>query len=213
MGGSKFPKLRGGNVLGLAFQSPLQYYGGRGLQQQVRIHTTTLQCYGLRVLCACSGSSGPEIMSPSETRYDSSEDLLFRDIAFNEIRDPSVMRVHLKASKTDPFRTGVDVYVGKIGNDLCPITVIVQYLAKRGGGDGPLFVYRNGKFLTRESLVACIRDALGSVGVDVSRYSGHSFSRSGAATTALQAGVSDTTIQMLGWWRSDTYKRYIQGNS
>ena len=54
-----------------------------------------------------------------------------------------------------------------------------------------------------------IRDALSASGLDASKYSGHSF-RSGAATTALDAGISDATIQMLGRWRSDAYKRYIK---
>ena len=43
----------------------------------------------------------------------------------------------------------------------------------------------------------------------MSKYSGDSF-RSGAATTALEAGISDVAIQMLGQWRSDAYKRYIK---
>ena len=81
-------------------------------------------------LCFFGFFQSGEIMSLSETRFDPSEVLLFRDIAFNEIRDPSVVRLHLKASKTDLFRTGVDIYVGKTGNDLCLITVMVRYLAK-----------------------------------------------------------------------------------
>ena len=76
----------------------------------------------------------------------------------------------------------------RTGNDLCPITAMVCYLSMHGGGDGLLFLYNDGRFLTRESLVACIREALSSSGIDVSNYSGHSF-RSGTATTALQAGV------------------------
>ena len=152
-------------------------------------------------LCFFGFFRSGELISPS--------DLLFQDIAFNDIGKPSIMQVHLKASKTDPFRTGVDVYVGKTNNDLCPLTAMVHYLSMRGGGDGPLFVYRNGRFLTRESLVVRIRDALNSSGIDASNYSGHRF-RSGAATTALQAGVSDAAIQMLGRWRSDAYKRYIK---
>ena len=35
-----------------------------------------------------------------------------------------------------------------------------------------------------------IRTALGSSGINASKYSGHSF-RSGAAITALEAGISD----------------------
>jgi site-specific recombinase XerD len=45
--------------------------------------------------------------------------------------------------------------------------------------------------------VVQIRDALSSSGLDASKYSSHSF-RSGTATTALEAGIGDATIQMLG---------------
>ena len=44
---------------------------------------------------------------------------------------------------------------------------------------------------------------------DSSQYSGHSF-RSGAATTAVERGVGDATIQMLEQWKSDAYRAYIK---
>jgi hypothetical protein len=54
-----------------------------------------------------------------------------------------------------------------------------------------------------------VREALAAAGVDQSAYSGHSF-RSGAATTAARQGVGDTTIKMLGWWKTSAYQLYIQ---
>ena len=111
--------------------------------------------------------------------------------------------------KTDPFRSGVDIFVRKTGNDRRPVTAMVNYLARRGSRDGTLFTYKDGRFLTRESLEVQIHDALSTSGLNMSKYSGDSF-RSGAATTALEAGISDVAIQMLGQWRSDAYKRYIK---
>jgi integrase len=160
-------------------------------------------------LCFFGFFRSGKLTSPSEVRCDSTEHLTFADIAVNDRDSPTILRVHLKASKTDPFRSGVDVFVGKTGNDLCPVLAMVNYLAKRGSRDGALFAYQDGRFLIRESLVVQIRNALSSSGLDASKYSGHSF-RSGAATTALEAGIGDATIQMLGRWRSDAYKRHIK---
>jgi len=47
------------------------------------------------------------------------------------------------------------------------------------------------------------------VGVDLSRFSGHSF-RIGAATTAAKVGVSDSIIQIMGSGRSSAFVRYIR---
>ncbi len=86
---------------------------------------------------------------------------------------------------------------------------VLSYLAVQGTHVGPLFIFSDGKHLTRQCLVLHLRQALKSVGVDQSRYSGHSF-RIGAATTAASVGVEDSAIQMLGRWKSTAYLSYIQ---
>ena len=98
---------------------------------------------------------------------------------------------------------------GKLEIELCPVTAMVNYLGRRGSRDGALFAYDDGRCLTRENLVVQFCDALSASGLDASKYSSHSF-RSGAATTALEAEISDAAIQMLGQRRSDAYKRYIK---
>ena len=122
---------------------------------------------------------------------------------------PSSLRIRIKASKTDPFRQGVDIFVGRTGNELCPVAATLAYMVQRGPGPGPLFKFQDGKPLTRQRFVARVREALTSAGVDSSAYSGHSF-RSGAATTAAKCGVSDAVIKMLGRWKSSAYQLYIK---
>ena len=58
-------------------------------------------------------------------------------------------------------------------------------MVQRGPGPGPLFKFQDGKPLTSQRFVARVREALTSVGVDSSAYSGHTF-RSEAATAAAK---------------------------
>jgi hypothetical protein len=59
-----------------------------------------------------------------------------------------------------------------------------------------------------EHLVKSIRTALLSAGINPANFAGHSFRR-GAASQAAAAGCADHEIQLLGRWRSDAYKLYI----
>ena len=57
------------------------------------------------------------------------------------------------------------------------------YMSVRLAGPGPFFMEWDGRPLSRPALVTGICRALVSAGVDVSRFSGHSF-QIGTATTA-----------------------------
>jgi len=150
-----------------------------------------------------------EITVPSQDAYDPTAHLSFNDIAVDAHTNPTVTEIHVKASKTDPFRRGVNLYIGRTNNDLCPIAAMMAYLAIRGGSEGPLFRFKSGQPLTRERFVTKVREALSASGVDHSKYAGHSF-RIGAATTAAQCGIADSTIQLLGRWESSAYLLYIR---
>ena len=54
-----------------------------------------------------------------------------------------------------------------------------------------------------------VKAALERGGVCSDGFSGHSF-RIGAAKAAAEAGVGDAVIQLLGCWKSDAYKGYVQ---
>ncbi len=162
---------------------------------------------------ACMGFFGflraGEFTVPSGASFDPADCLTFADVAVNSHTAPSLVRVHLKQSKTDPFRQGVDVFLGRTGRDLCPVSAILSFMVARGSTPGPLFVFQSGAPLTRQLLVAKLRSALRSKGIDQSKYCGHSF-RIGAATAAAAAGIEDSSIQMLGRWQSQAFLRYIQ---
>lgn len=160
-------------------------------------------------LCFFAFLRSGEITVPNDTDYDVGAHLSFDDVSVDSFSSPSTLKVRIKASKTDPFRMGVDVYVGRSGDLLCPVTAVLAYMVARGKGTGPFFRFQDGKPLTRVRFVARVRDALAKAGVDQSAYSGHSF-RSGAATTAAKQGISDSTIKILGRWKSSVYQLYIK---
>ena len=131
------------------------------------------------------------------------------DVAVDSHTAPTHMTVHLKQSKTDPFSAGTTLHVGTTGDNLCPVTAMLAYLAIRPASPGPLFLFEDGATLSRQRLVHSLHQALSMAGIDDSRYSGHSF-RIGAATTAAKAGVSDSLIQTLGRWKSSAFTVYIR---
>ena len=150
-----------------------------------------------------------ELTIPAGTAFNPTRHLTPRDIAIDNWQQPSALQVHLKASKTDPTRQGVDPFIGRTYNALCPVVAMLKYLAIRGCSEGPLFRLQDGSPLTRPHLVDKVKATLRKAGVDPTHYSGHSF-RIGAATTAAARGVNDATIQLLGRWASDSYTRYIR---
>ena len=135
--------------------------------------------------------------------------LSLADVAIDSRSDPSIVFLTLRQSKTDMFGMGITVYLGHTGDVLCPVSVLLAYLAIRPPTPGPLFLLKSGDPLSRTILVAAVRQALVSKKVDISLFNGHSF-RIGAAMAASQAGLSDSTIMQLGRWKSSAFIRYIR---
>ena len=150
-----------------------------------------------------------EFTVPSQEAYDSDTHLSLADIALDDKNNPTVIQVTIKQSKTDPFRQGVDLYLGKTWKDICPVCAIIPYLVIRGAKPGPLFVFADGLYLTRQRFASLVTSTLQRAGIDDKRYNTHSF-RIGAATTAKEAGISDIHIKMLGRWKSSAYQLYVR---
>lgn len=70
-----------------------------------------------------------EITVPSEMAYDVGAHLNFPDVTIDNPKNLTLTRIRLKVSKTDPFRNGVDVYLGHTRDQLCLIEVILAFLA------------------------------------------------------------------------------------
>ena len=150
-----------------------------------------------------------EMTIPLESSFDPTSHLCVSDVSVDCISDPKIVKLNLKASKTDPLRKGVEIVLGRTNNGLCPVTALLAYLAIRGSGPGFLFLFTDGRPLTKQRFVSGVREALAAIGFEPSLYAGHSF-RIGAAAVAGACGLSDSTIQMLGRWQSSAFQLYIR---
>ena len=79
-------------------------------------------------------------------------------------------------------------------------------MAIRGPGPGPLFRFQDS---VPPRLVVELKKVLSAARVDCRLYSGHSF-RNRAATTAAMQGLEDSTIKMLGRWKSEAFQAYLK---
>ena len=147
------------------------------------------------------------IASPND--FDPAAHLSINDIAVDNRNSPSLLRVTIKQSKTDPFRKGVQIFLGRTGKAICPVTAILPYLAIRGNTEGLLFITKTGRPLTRQHFSSALTTILQTAGLQAEQYNTHSF-RIGAATSAKQSGISDLHIKMLGRWQSSAYETYIK---
>ena len=172
-------------------------------------HHDTTMLWAAAAACFFGFFRAGEITIPSTSTFDPAVHLAWGDVAVDAGQPPSKIRIWLKRSKTDQFGRGVAVFLGATGDDLCPVSAMLAFVALRGNSPGPFFRFRNGNPLTKARFVARVREALEQAGIPAQSYSGHSF-RIGAATAAAQAGIQDSTIQALGRWSSTAFLRYIR---
>ena len=150
-----------------------------------------------------------EFTVPSQQAYDPKVHLNLADLAIDSHENPSLIRLLLKQSKTDPFRLGVEIFLGATKADICPVQALIQYLGIRKPIPGALFIFTSGCPLTCSALVSHLQAVLKQAGIQQEHYNGHSF-RIGATTTVVQKGLEDSMIQTLERWKSEAYKVYIK---
>lgn len=84
-------------------------------------------------LCFFGFLRSGEVVAPSAKQYDPASHLCFEDIMVDSHSNPSsFIQVKIKASKTDPYRQGVTVYIGRTGGPLCLVTAVLAYMVARG---------------------------------------------------------------------------------
>ena len=144
-----------------------------------------------------------EYTCSSRTSFNRSSTLMFQDVSISPTL--TVASIHLRGSKTDPFRLGCTIRIGSTGNVLCPVRALYNYMMIHPQPLGPLFIFSTGAFLIRADVIDLLRVSLPGMPL----INTHSF-RIGGASAAASAGVPDSTIQILGRWSSDAYRRYLR---
>ena len=95
-----------------------------------------------------------EFTIPNLASYVPAIHLGVADVAVDSHSSPSYLRLRIKASKTDPFRKGCFVHIGKGEFPLCAISSLLAYLTLRGDASGPLFLFQDG----RGPFIPCLTD-------------------------------------------------------
>jgi hypothetical protein len=142
-----------------------------------------------------------EYLCSHTTHHDPTYTLLTNDLTFAHNRTHMV--IHIKQSKTDPFREGCNLSIWANNGRMCPVSTLRWY-CMNCHHSGPLFTFKDGTFLTRQRFSEIIQQCLPNINLNT-----HSF-RIGGASTAHAAGISEATIQTLGRWSSDAYRLYLR---
>ena len=144
-----------------------------------------------------------EYTSSHVKSYDPASTLCFADATWVS---QSSLQLHIKASKTDPFRSGVYISLHANESPLCPIKALRPFLRCHPFKSGPLFVWHDGRHLTRCGLASVLKRICPP---GTRNVSSHSF-RIGAASTAAAAGHPRWLIQAMGRWTSNCFRDYIR---
>ena len=161
-------------------------------------------CTGFFGFLRCS-----EFLLPDQGLFNPACHLSITDIELRQSASPWYFMLTIKYSKTDQFGQGAQVILGATGSPVCSVATLLDFLAVRGNDPGPLFVWQDSTPLRRSAFVHHIQSALAASGLQGSNFNGHSF-RIGAATSASVAGVPESTIKILGRWKSLAYQRYVR---
>lgn len=129
--------------------------------------------------------------------------------------------VRLRRSKTDQEGRGRELGIPR-GRRVatCPVRAVSRWLRQRGEAAGPLFFrggldgrLLDGERLSGAGVAMVVQRLAAAVGLDASRYGGHSL-RAGLATAAAELGASDRAIMgRTGHSSSEMVGRYVRHGS
>jgi hypothetical protein len=133
--------------------------------------------------------------------------LRLQDITLMPPNNPTCCAISIQRSKNSTNPQTIHIHQQQA--NICPVRALQNYLMFRGSRQGLLFLLPCHKPVTREKFCSHLHRSITWAGLDPKRYKSHSF-RIGAATSAAMNGVNEATIQTLGRWKSDAFKKYIR---
>lgn len=151
------------------------------------------------------------LLIPAVGKFDPSRHLCRSDVHLS--KSGAVISVRWSKSIQYRQRTLQVPLPRMAASPFCPSAALLLVLTQlpAQGSQSPLFCYpapSGAKPLTYSTFVGYLRHCLTKLGLDPSKYSGHSLRR-GGASFALQCGVPTEWIKLQGDWASDAYERYL----
>lgn len=93
---------------------------------------------------------------------------------------------------------------------LCPVAAYHNMIKMiPGRDDSPLFLLESGKPVFYRNFNNKLREVIKLIGLNEMEFSTHSFRR-GFATFAFHSNINSDLIQLMGDWKSDAYKKYLE---
>lgn len=120
------------------------------------------------------------------------------------------LQIRIRFSKTNQTGRPTGLRIPVNGSKAtCCVNAMQQFLAVRPQYEGFLFCHIDKTPLKRSQFAGVLSKTIRSLGLPVGVFKTHSF-RIGRATSLASQGVSSETIQTMGRWRSNVYKKYIR---
>ena len=74
--------------------------------------------------------------------------------------NPEHPSVRIKGTKTDPFRSGQIILIGKTNESVCPVKAMKTFISVRNSASLHLFIYASGQPQTKDSFTSETRQLL-----------------------------------------------------
>ena len=164
------------------------------------------------VVAFCGSFRLGEILAKNEWSFNTTETLLWSDVKFTKTE--SVL-IHVQVEKSRNAKgTYIDLFQFN-GHGCCPVKCMQKLHDSSPWAvqnDKPVFSFKNGKLLTADALVNCVRELLRPhIGCDVAGIQGHSFRAGLPAAMADCPGLANNEeVKSWGRWNSDSFLLYTR---